>query len=72
MEIQHPDPAFTDSERARANFRLAVKLTLGFLGLIWLIQLSNWALGLDSGDLGVRPREWSGMVRIKRVSIARA
>ena len=64
MEIQHPDPAFTDSERSRENFRLAVKLTLGFLGLIWLIQLSNLVLGLGPGDLGVRPREWTGMIGI--------
>jgi membrane associated rhomboid family serine protease len=64
VEIHQPDPAFTDSERARANFRLAVKLSLGFLALIWLIQLSNWALDLDPGDLGVRPREWSGIVGV--------
>lgn len=64
MEIQHPDPAFTNSERARANFRLAVRLSLTFVGLLWLIQLSNWALDLDAGDLGVRPREWSGILGI--------
>ncbi len=64
MEIHHPDPAITSSERSRANFRLAVRLTVSFVGLIWLIQLSNWALGLDPGDLGVRPREWTGAIGV--------
>jgi len=61
MEIHQPDPAFTGSARARANFRLAVKLAVGFVALLWLIQLSNWVLDLGPGELGVRPREWSGL-----------
>jgi len=61
MQIHNPDPAYTGSERARANFRLAVKLTLGFVALLWLIQLSNWALGLGVEVFGVRPREWAGL-----------
>ena len=61
MQIHASDPAFTDSQRARANFRLAVKLTLGFVALIWLIQLLNWALDLGVEDFGVRPRELAGL-----------
>jgi len=61
MEIHASDPAFTDSQRARANFRLAVKLTLGFVALIWFIQLLNWALDLGVEDFGVRPRELAGL-----------
>src|SRR6266404_5345646 len=53
MQIHASDPAFTDSQRARANFRLAVKLTLGFVALIWFIQLLNWALDLGVEDCGV-------------------
>ena len=64
MQIHHPDPAYTNSERARANFRLAVKLALAFVGLLWLIQLSNWVLDLGPPDLGVRPREWSGLIGV--------
>ena len=64
MEVHHPDPAYTNSERARANFRLAVKIALGFVALLWLIQMSNWALDLGPPDLGVRPREWSGLVGV--------
>jgi membrane associated rhomboid family serine protease len=61
MHIHASDPAFTDSERARANFRLAVRLALGFVALIWFIQLLNWALDLGVEDFGVRPRELAGL-----------
>ena len=61
MQIHASDPAFTDSQRARANFRLAVKLALGFVALIWFIQLLNWALDLGVEDFGVRPRELAGL-----------
>jgi membrane associated rhomboid family serine protease len=61
MEIHPVDPAHANSERARANFRLAVKLALAFVAVLWLIQLSNWAMDLGPGELGVRPREWAGL-----------
>jgi len=61
MRIHAPDPAYTDSPRARANFRLAWRIALAFIVLIWLIQLSNWALDLGPGDLGVRPRQLAGL-----------
>jgi membrane associated rhomboid family serine protease len=61
MQIHASDPAFTDSVRARANFRLAVRLALGFVALIWFIQLLNWALDLGVEDFGVRPRELAGL-----------
>jgi membrane associated rhomboid family serine protease len=61
MQIHASDPAFTDSERARANFRLAVKLALGFVALIWFIQVLNWALDLGVEEFGVRPRELAGL-----------
>ena len=59
MQIHSPDPAFTDSERARENFRLAVKLSLGFVALLWLIPLLGWGLELES--FGIRPRQWIGL-----------
>jgi len=61
MLIHIPDPVYTSSERARANFRLAFKIALGFVALIWLIQLWNWGLGLELERFGVRPREWAGL-----------
>jgi membrane associated rhomboid family serine protease len=50
--------------RARANFRLALILSLGFVGLLFLLQLTSFALDVDVDDLGVRPRRWIGLVGI--------
>lgn len=61
MQIELSDRAFTESERARDNFRLAAKISLGFIAVVWLIQVLNWGLDMDPGALGVRPREWSGL-----------
>lgn len=61
MQIHTPDPAHTDSERSRANFKLAWRMALTFVALLWLIQLSDWALDLGPGDLGIRPRQLSGL-----------
>jgi membrane associated rhomboid family serine protease len=59
MQIHMPDPGYTGSDRARANFRLAVKMSLGFVALIWLIPLLGWGLGLER--FGVRPRQLIGL-----------
>jgi membrane associated rhomboid family serine protease len=61
MQFHNPDPVNVGSERARANFRLAVKIALGFVALIWVIELLNWALDLGVEDFGVRPRELAGL-----------
>lgn len=61
MQIDILDPAYTSSERARANFRLAFKIALAFVALIWLIGLLNWGLDLSLGRFGVRPRELAGL-----------
>src|SRR6266851_800843 len=61
MQLHVPDPAYVGSERARANFRLAVKIAIGFVALLWSIQLVNSALGLGPQDFGVRPRELAGL-----------
>ena len=61
MQLHIPDPAYTSSERARANFWLAFQIALGFVALIWVIQLWNWGLNLGLARFGVRPREWAGL-----------
>src|SRR5438874_12165605 len=61
MQIHISNPAHTGSDRARANFRLAVKMALGFVALIWVIQLLDWALDLEPADFGVRPRQLAGL-----------
>jgi membrane associated rhomboid family serine protease len=59
MEIHALDPGYANSERARANFRLATLTALGFVALLWLIPLLGW--GLDLAQFGIRPREWAGL-----------
>jgi membrane associated rhomboid family serine protease len=61
MRIHVPDPAHTDSDRARANFRLAAKLALSFVALLWAIELLNFAFDLGVEDLGIRPRTLTGL-----------
>src|SRR5215471_13172237 len=61
MEIHLPDPHYTESERARENFRLALKVSLAFVALLWLIGLSNWVLDLGVEEFGIRPRAIAGL-----------
>jgi membrane associated rhomboid family serine protease len=61
MQVHIPDPDYTSSERSRANFWLAFKIALGFVALIWLIDIVNWALGLELPRFGVRPRQLAGL-----------
>ena len=61
MQVHIPDPDYTSSERARASFRLAVKIALGFVAIIWLIDIVNWALALELQRFGVRPRQLAGL-----------
>jgi membrane associated rhomboid family serine protease len=64
MHFDVPDPRYTGSAQSRALLTLAVQLSIGFVVLLWVIHLMNWGLGLDPRPLGVRPREWSGLVGI--------
>jgi len=59
MQIHSPDPAFANSDQARDNFRLAARLSLGFVAVLWLIPTLGWGLELER--FGVRPRQWSGL-----------
>lgn len=61
MQIHIPDPDFTTSERARANFWLAAKIALGFVAVLWAVDFLNVVLGLDLQRFGVRPRELQGL-----------
>ena len=61
MQFDVPDPAYTNSAQARAHFRLAVQIALGFVALLWVISLMSWGLGLDPALSGIRPRQWDGL-----------
>ena len=57
MQIHIPDPAYTGSERARANFRLAVKIALGFVALVYPVVELGAHLARVSGS---RRARWPG------------
>ena len=61
MRFDVPDPAYTNSAQVRAHFRLAVKVALGFVALLWVISLMSWSLDLDPALSGIRPRQWAGL-----------
>lgn len=61
MQFDVLDPAYTGSERSRAHFRLAVKIALGFLVLIWFIDSMQWGFDLELEPFGIRPRQLDGL-----------
>ena len=61
MRIYSVDAAHSWTDRARANFRLAVKIASGFVAVIWLIHLANWGLDVGPGPFGIRPRALAGL-----------
>ena len=61
MQFDVPDPAYTGSVQSRAHFRLAVRIALGFVALLWVISLINWGLDLDPEVSSIRPRQWAGL-----------
>jgi membrane associated rhomboid family serine protease len=61
MQFDVPDPAYTASAASRAHFRLAVRLALAFVAVLWLVFLANWALDIDPDVSGIRPRLVEGL-----------
>ncbi len=62
MRLDMPDPDYSASGRARSNFRLAVKLSLGFVGLVWLMFGLQQLIGPQMTALGLRPRDPAGLL----------
>jgi membrane associated rhomboid family serine protease len=62
-----PDPA-----RARANFRVAVKLALAFVALLFLVHVVVSGPEIDTALLGVRPHEWAGLLGIVTAPLVHA
>lgn len=70
MRVDTPDPSWTASPRAHANFRLAAALALAFAALLWLLELAN--LALDVPPLGVRPRTLEGLAGVLVAPVSHA
>jgi membrane associated rhomboid family serine protease len=64
MHLGKPDPRFTSSPRAQRSFRLALKIALSLLGVLWLILIVDTLLGLGLTRLGLRPRHLEGLIGI--------
>ena len=61
MQLNLPDPAYNNSERAQGNFRLALKVSLCFVALLWVVTLLDWGLEMELTRFGVRPRSLPGL-----------
>jgi len=64
MQLNLPDPAYNNSERAQGNFRLAFKVSLYFVTLLWVVTLLDWGLEMELTRFGVRPRSLPGLAGI--------
>lgn len=64
MPLGKPDPRFTQSKKARSNFRLAVRISLVFVGILWTIFIIDEAFGLRLGRFGLRPGSVPGLIGI--------
>jgi membrane associated rhomboid family serine protease len=61
MQLDIPDPAYTRSAASRLLFRVALRAGIGFVALLWLIELALWAWDIDPSLSGIRPRHWEGL-----------
>jgi membrane associated rhomboid family serine protease len=64
MALGKPDPRYTHSPRARSNFRLALRISLVFIGILWTIFIFDSVFGLRLGRFGLRPGSVSGTIGI--------
>ena len=62
MQLRLPDPAYTASRRAGANFLLAFRLVLGYVIVMWSVFLFDQLLQLGLIRYGLRPREVIGLL----------
>jgi membrane associated rhomboid family serine protease len=64
MALGKPDPRFTESRRARSSFRLALRLSLASVGVLWSIFILDQAFGLGLVRLGLRPGSIAGLIGV--------
>jgi len=64
MALSKPDPRYTQSKQARRNFRLALKMSLVVIGILWSIFIFDAVFGLHLVRFGLRPGSIPGLVGI--------
>lgn len=72
MHLDRPDPDYTGSSRARRNFALAMRLTAGFVAVMWAVFLFDNLTGLDLIRFGLRPREGVGLLGLATTPLLHA
>jgi len=69
MALHKPDPRFTQSKKAKRNFRLALKTALIFTAILWAIFVIDEVFGLRLARFGLRPGSISGLTGIITVPL---
>jgi membrane associated rhomboid family serine protease len=64
MALDRPDPRYTQSKKALGSFRLALKISLIFLGILWAIFIADEVFGLRLRQFGLRPGSVYGLIGI--------
>jgi membrane associated rhomboid family serine protease len=64
MALHKPDPRFTQSKKAQRNFRLALKMALVFVGILWTVFIFDAVFGLQLARFGLRPGNVPGLIGI--------
>ena len=64
MALGTPDPRIVHSARARSSFRLALRIALVCIGVLWTVFIFDQALGLRLGRFGLRPGSFPGLLGI--------
>jgi membrane associated rhomboid family serine protease len=64
MALGKPDPRYTQSQRAKSSFRLALRISLFVIAILWVIFVIDAVLGLRLGRFGLRPGSIPGLVGI--------
>ena len=64
MHLGKPDPRVTSSPRAQRNFKLALKIALVLVGVLWVILIVDNVFGLGLNRFGLRPKHFEGLIGI--------
>jgi len=62
MRVHVPDPEYTASPRARANFLLALKIVIGLSFVMWAVFLFDQFTGIGLIRYGLVPRDGLGLL----------
>ncbi len=64
MQLDKPDQRYTGSPRASRNFRLALKIALALVAVLWFILIVDNVFGFGFARFGLRPRHLDGLIGV--------